>query len=205
MRVQRLSAFRLSAREQRTLKVGAAVIAFLVLIASAGPRWFDAAREARASAAELEGDLQAARSALARATQVERALREETDRDGSVRRMLIDGETPASAGASLAGLLSSAARMSGVTVAELQVTFDSTPALSRVRVRSQAHGDVAALVRLLRRLESAPQAIRIAQLEISQPAPAASDDTPEVLSIRLTVEALRFTPPLQSRNHAQAN
>jgi hypothetical protein len=109
---------------------------------------------------------------------------------------LLEGESPAAAGAALASLLSGAAARAGVQLGSVQVSPDTAGARAflRVRVSADATGDLPSITRLLTMLEGAPERLAVRELAITQPSPGGPAEQPEALRLELMVEGLALAP-----------
>jgi hypothetical protein len=114
---------------------------------------------------------------------------------------LIDGATTATAGATLASLLSGAAATADAKLGSVQVRADDsardssgTRTFQRVAVRASLAADVRGLAKLLVALERGPTLLTIEELAVTQPEPGADGSRPEVLQIELVIAGLALTP-----------
>src|ERR671938_1894657 len=105
---------------------------------------------------------------------------------------LLSGDTPAAAGATLAGLVSGAAARASVRLGVLQVRADSLGhgTFTRIAVTGSATGDVQGVAELLSALEHGPTLLAVRALSVSQTDPAAPVDRMEVLHVDFAVEGL---------------
>lgn len=188
---------RLSPRDRRTLAIGAAVILVLVLFAKGLPAWRRWDADARASAAEMAAE-------AARAEQTVRLLPASLDslqarkaRFVELGRGVLEGQSSAAAGASLAGLVSGAAARAGVQLGSVQVRPDSAGAgaFIRIQVRADATGDLPAITRMLGLLEGAPELLAVREVSITQPNPGGPAEQAEALRLELAVEGLALARP----------
>ena len=189
-----MSAPSLSPRDRRTLLAGAAVIGAILLVFRGVPAWRRWDEGTRASAQELV-------DAAARARVEARALPAAADSvEARQRRLvglaarLLDGRTPAAAGASLASLISGAAARANVTLGSVQVEPDTATGSTfvRVAVRGDATGDLPGLTRMLAQLEGGPELLDVRQISITQPDAGGPADRPEQLRLTFVVEGLAF-------------
>jgi Type II secretion system (T2SS), protein M subtype b len=188
---------RLSPRDRRTLAIGAAVVLALVLVARGLPAWRRWDAGTRASAAEMAAE-------AARAEQTVRLLPASLDSLQARRTRFIrlgggvlEGESTAAAGASLAGLVSGAAAQAGVQIGSVQVRPDSASAgtFLRISVRADGTGDLPAITRMLGLLEGAPELLAVREISITQPNPGGPAEQAEALRLELAVEGLAFARP----------
>lgn len=191
-----MSRLRLGQRDVRALLAGAGAVATILLAVRGVPLYFAWTQEARAEDTE-------ARTAAAR----ERALVADAGaaNDSAVvrgRRMIalapavLSGDTPNSASATLAGLLSGAAAQSGVRLSSVQMHGDSLShdVFTRIAAHLEATGDIRGITQLLAVLERGPTLLAITSLAITQPDPNAGDDRIEALRLELDVQGLMLNP-----------
>lgn len=191
-----MSALTLSPRDRRVLALGAATIGLLFALGRGVPalrRW---EREQRAEAAELAAEAARARGSVRAHGVVRDSLKARETRFLALAPLLLGGETPAVAGATLASLVSGAAAACSVRLGAVQVRADSAGqgVFTRVAVRADAVGDVRGVTGFLAALERGPALLAVRELSVSQSEPAAPPDRPEVLRIELTVEGLVLSP-----------
>lgn len=126
------------------------------------------------------------------AREVADSLRARNARYLALAPALLDGDTPAAAAATLAGLVSGAASGAQVRMGAIQLRIDTTArgAFVRVGVRADATGDVEGITGMLATLERGPEVLVFRELAITQPEPGAGDDRPEALRVELVVEGL---------------
>lgn len=182
----------LSPRDRRTLMLGVGVILALVTLARGVPA-VRAWRVERTEHARLvDAALARTTALLARRRVVAESLVARKARLTAAAPGLIPGTSPASAAATLAGIVSGAAALTNVRIASVQVLADTTGAreLPVVRVRVDAVGDVAGISRMLATLEGGPTLIRVRALALSQAEPAAPPEQVEALHARLVAEGL---------------
>ncbi|HEX2778573.1 MAG TPA: type II secretion system protein GspM [Gemmatimonadaceae bacterium] len=179
-------------RDRRTLVIGALVIGALVLGTRGAPALVRVHSDMVRSARELEAEARRAQEAVAAAPVVAESLRARNVRYRALAPALLDGDTPAGAAATLAGLLSEAASAAQVRVGTVQLRVDTAArgAFARVGVRADVIGDVEGITGMLAALERGPEVLVIRELAITQPDPGAGDDQPEALRMELMVEGL---------------
>lgn len=188
----------LSQRDRRTLLLGGAILAALLVLSRGLPLWSRWSDDAIATAAELADDEAEARRTVASAGRAGDSLAARSARFRALAPALVDGATPGAAGASLAGLLSGAAAVAGVRVASLQLRPDSASAatFTLLAVRAELVGDARGLAAMLSLLERGPTLIAVRELSINQPEPAAPPERAEMLRVQLLIEALALNRPL---------
>lgn len=187
----------LTGRDRRALITGAVVIITLTALARGLPAWRHWTRTARTRAAIAAADVARAESRLRIQHQLTDSLDVRGKRLIAFAPALLNGATTASAGATLAGLVSGAATASlHVDAVQLLPARDSASSSTfrRVAVRVDATGDVRGVVRMLAALERGPTLLAIRALGIEQAEPAAPPDHPEALHVTLTVEGLMLAP-----------
>ena len=102
---------------------------------------------------------------------------------------LLDGATPAEAGASLAALVTGAAATRQVRIVRQEVRPDSAASLfQRVVMRLEAEGDIAGIGGWLAELEEGTSLIRVRSLAVTALEPAAASSQTERLRADLVVE-----------------
>jgi len=191
----------LTAREHRVLVAGAVAICLMVGTTKGLPAWRRWHAQTAASAEESTAALARASAAVAGRRVLRDTLRSRRDRLVALAPMLLAGDSPAAAAASLAGVLSDAAADAGVQLGAVQLRTDTAHAgvFTRVSVRANATGDVRGITELLQVVERGPTLLKVRELAITQPEPAAGADRPEALRLEIVVEGLVQTPPSESR------
>ncbi len=185
-----------SRRDRRALVVGAIAVITMVVLSRGLPAWSSWQRRVREDARVSRTATERARALLGIRSAIEDSLAERDERFVALAPKLLGGESPAAAGATLAGLISGAAASSGVRVGAVQIRPDSAGAgaFTRISVRADATGDVRGVMKMLSVLERGPTLLAIRSLLIDQPEPAAASDRMEALRVRLEVEGLMVTP-----------
>jgi hypothetical protein len=190
-----VSGLALSERDRRTLVVGAALVGGLLVGFRGVPAWRERFARERAAASHL----------AVRAAEAEAAVRGSRVRADSLdarrRRFVdlapavLDGRTPAAAGATLAAIVSGAAARAGLQVNSVQVRPDSAGpgTFTRVSVHADATGDVRGIAMMLELLERGPELLAVRSVAVSGAQPSAPDTQPEALHLELTVEGLALS------------
>jgi hypothetical protein len=191
-----MTALRMSIRDRRALLAGVAALAIVLAVGRGVPAFLSWQREARGEDAE-------ARQALAR----DRSLiaLDPATRDSAIVRgrrvialapVILSGDSPNSAGATLAGILSGAAAQSGVRLGAVQIRSDSLSrdAFTRIGAHMEATGDIRGVANMLDALERGPTLLSIRSFSITQPEMLAGDDRVEALRVELDVEGLMLNP-----------
>ncbi|MGH7719650.1 MAG: type II secretion system protein GspM [Gemmatimonadaceae bacterium] len=179
-------------RERRTLLAGSCAIVVMIALTRGVPAWREAGRDARASALELRAELGRARESVERMTSTRDTLVARRERLTEAHAGVLAAESPATAAAMLASLISEAASASSVRLGAIQIRPDTAggPHYVRVAVRADATGDVRGILSLISALERGPVLVSIRELSISQPEPGAEADRPETLRVELLVAGL---------------
>ena len=115
----------MSARDRRALTFGMGTIAILFAIGKGVPRAFSWERDARSDANHRQGELDRATAEIARADIVLDSAKARGARIIGLAPALIDGDSPATASAALAGIISGAAARSNVKIGALQLHADT--------------------------------------------------------------------------------
>jgi hypothetical protein len=188
-------------RDRRTLIIGALIIAGLLGLTHGVPAWRRWQHETYLRASTMTGDLARAEAHVRARSALADSLAARNARFLALAPALLAGETPASAGATLAGLVSGAAATTNVRLGAVDVRVDSARpgTFTHVAVAATATGDVRGLTHLLARLEAGPTLLAVRALTLTQPEPGAAADRMEILQVAFTVEGLVFTPPATGR------
>ena len=187
---------RLSARDRKVLLFGAGICATLIVATRGVPAALRWSAEERANGAQLVIEEARARESVARSRDTRDSLKARGARYYALGQSLLEGESVAGGGGSLASLLSDAAGEANVRLGSVQVRADTAGAgaFTTIGVRATATGDLRGIAALLRTLERGPTLLAVRELSITQPEPAAGDDRPEALQVQLLVEGLMLTP-----------
>ena len=195
----------LSERDRKTLVLGALVVLGLVLFARGLPAWRrwdagvrDSAREMADEAARAEATVGALAPSLD-------SLEARRARLVALGGGLLDGASPAVAGASLSSLVTAAGARTGVQVGSVQVRADtaSTGTFVRVSARADGTGDLPAITRMLQALEAAPQLLAVREVSITQSNPGGPSEMAETLRVELVVEGLALARPDRALERAR--
>lgn len=189
----------ISSRDRRALALGVVAIAGSVAVVRGVPalrHWSDAsvssAREVVAEARRAEASVQA--WAALRDTMYARS-----ERFFALAPALLDGASAATAGATLASLVSGAAAAADAKLGSVQVRSDTATrdssggpprTFARVSVRASLTADVRGLSKILLALERGLTMLTVEQLTVTQPEPGADGTRPEVLQVELAVVGL---------------
>lgn len=199
----------LAPRDQRTLRIGATVIVTLVALARGVPALQQWAREARSAAVSTSADLARATARVRLRRALGDSLAARNRRFLALAPALLSGDTPASAGATLAGLVSGAAAAAGVRLGAVQIHAPRADAaqrdaFTRIIAETDATGDVHGLAQLLALLERGPILLAVRTFAVTQAEPAAPADRMEVLHATLIVEGLMLAPRATARRSTAA-
>jgi hypothetical protein len=186
----------MSGRDRRVLVAGAAAIALILLVGRGIPawrRWDERVRAGAERQAEAAARSEAAVQDLPAALD---SLEARRTRFLALGGTVLEGGSPAAAGAALASLVSGAAARAGVQVGSVQVRPDTASAgtFLRVVVRADATGDLPSITRMLALLEGAPERLAIRELSITQPNPGGPAEQPEALRLEVAVEGMALAP-----------
>lgn len=183
-------------RDRRALIAGAVVIGSLFAFSRGLPAWRAWRHDAHEEAIAATTDLARARALLRFGRPLTDSLSARGDRMIALAPALLGGESPAAAGATLAGLVSGAAASAGVRLGAVQIRPDSLAptAFTRIAIRADATGDVRGVTRMLASLEAGPTLLAVRSLSIDQPEPAAAHESMEQLRMTIVVEGLMLTP-----------
>ena len=190
----------ISGRDRRVLTGGAAAIALLLLVGRGIPAWSRWDADARASAAELGAEAAKAEAAVGSLPAIRDSAAARGERLVALAPAIVPGESAASAGASLASLVSGAAASAGVQIGAVQLSRPDSAArtvFTRVRVRTDATGDLPSLLRFMQALEGGPTLLAVREWSISQPNAGGAADRPEQLRLELSVEGLTALPEVR--------
>lgn len=182
----------LSRRERRALASGGLLILGILALGRGVPAWRAWQRDALTAAAEISQEVERAEASANALAATLDSLEARRRRLVSLRPLFVDSRSPATAGATLASILSSAARSANVSISAVEVATDTAGRAGVVRVRARADlvGDIQGIVFALSVLERGPMLLAIRELSISTADPGAADDQPEELRTRLVVEGL---------------
>lgn len=182
----------LSPRDRRALVIGIASIGGLVIVGRVVPAWraWEHAVVASAEAAARSTARDHVLAANARATHDSLAAR--TARLTALAPSWLNGDSPASAGAGLAALVTRAATDADMTLGAVDIQSDSVGqnTFAPVHLRVSVSGDVHGLATLLAALDRGPVTLRVASLAVQGSDPAASAQRPEMLHADLAIDAL---------------
>jgi hypothetical protein len=182
----------LSPRERRVVKVGVTVVALALVVGRVVPAWIAWVGAERERAAHATERLDEAREAVRNLDSARDTLRARNERYLALAPVLVGGPSAASAGASLAVLVSGNAAAAGLELGTLRVTTDTAreTVFARIAVRGDARGDIRGATAMLLALERGPVLLSVRQLSISQLDVGAPSDRAESLRLELVIEGL---------------
>lgn len=188
-----------SSRDRRALTLGVVGIVIAIVIARGVPalrQWSDAsvasAREVAEEAARAEISVRGART-------LKDTMQARGERFIALAPVLLDGSSAATAGATLASIVSGAAaaadaKLGSIHVLPATARRDSSGrvprAFARVAVRASMTADIRGLSQVLLALERGPTLLSVEELAATQPEPAGDDSRPEMLQVEFVVAGL---------------
>ena len=191
----------LARRERRTLLAGGAVVSLLLVAFRGVPAWRRWDADARASGAELVAAAAGARADVRSLPALGDSVEARDRRLVALAPRILDGSTPAAAGASLASLVSGAAARANVALGTVQVQPDTAAAgtFVRVTVHGDATGDLPGIARMLALLEGGPELLMVREVSITQPDAGGPADRVETLRLEFAVQGLALRAPVEAR------
>jgi type II secretion system (T2SS) protein M len=186
----------MSGRDRRALMFGVVSIAILLAMGKGAPKLISWERGARSDASDQQEDFDRATAEIARVSEVRDSAKARGARLIALAPQLVGGDSPATASATLAGIISGAAALSNVKIGALQLEADTSSrgTFMRVGIRGEATGDIAGLAAMLAKLEGGPTLLAVRELSITQTEIAAPADHMEALRIEMKVEGLMLRP-----------
>ena len=188
-----MTALRVTDRDRRVLVLGGV---FMVLIAAVGrglPSVHRRSTERRRVATETT-ELLAHREWLAHnARGLDRELARVRHGLAAYDSALVEGETPSTASARLAQIVSDAVADTDARLASIRMSADSAPKvgeLTQVVAYASVSGDLASLAMVLQSLEEGPQLLAVSELSIASTQAAVPRTQPERLQAELVVQGL---------------
>jgi hypothetical protein len=184
------------------LSLGALVIAATLAGARGVPALREWSETSVASAREVVGEAERAQRGVMGAKALADTMRARSERFVALAPALLDGKSAATAGATLASLVSGAAAASDAKLGSVQVRADTAVrdssaaarrAFTRVAVRASLTADVRGLSRFLLALERGLTLLSIDELSVTQPEPGADGMRPEMLQVEIVVAGLALT------------
>lgn len=182
----------LSARDRRTLVVGATAIALLFAFGRVVPLMTQWQSAQIAEASTVTRDIGEARAGERLLPAMRDALRAQVVRMEALDSAILSGPTPSAAAARLASEVETLADESSVKIGAIQLQADSAEVggLVHVGVRVTAVADVFGLLAFMRAIEGGEGLLVVRELVVVQPEPAAPASKPEALRVELAVIAL---------------
>jgi hypothetical protein len=198
----------MSRRDRRAVSLGALVIAGTLAVARGVPALQQWSETSVASAREAVAEDERARRSVSGARTLADTMRVRSERFVALAPALLDGKSAATAGATLASIVSGAAAASDAKLGSVQLRADTAArdssgaagrAFTRVAVRASLTADVRGLSRFLLALERGLTLLSIDELSITQPEPGADGTRPEMLQVELVVAGLALTARRSTR------
>jgi hypothetical protein len=191
----------MSSRDRRALSLGTLVIAATIAGARGVPALREWSETSVASAREVVGEAERARRSAMGAGALADTMQVRSERFIALAPALLDGKSAATAGATLASIVSGAAAASDAKLGSVQLRADSVPdssaaarrTFTRVAVRASLTADVRGLSRFLLALERGLTLLSIDELSVTQPEPGADGTRPEMLQVEIIVAGLALT------------
>lgn len=182
----------MSGRDRRALVIGTCIVATTVVLGRGVPMILKWTREADDGLSVRRELLERATEAVALSGRARDSARSRGARIVALAPALLGGDSPATASATLAGIISGAAARANVRVGALQLHVDtaSRSTFVRVDVHGEITGDIAGISTMLASLEGGPMLLAVRELAITQPEPSAPADRAEALRVELTVQGL---------------
>lgn len=201
--MRRVSLLRaMSERDRRALSVGTLVIGAALAGARGVPALRGWSETSVASAREVVTEAERAHRGAVRAGVLADTIHVRSERFIALAPALLDGESAATAGATLASIVSGAAAASDARLGSVQLRTDTATrdssagasrAFTRIAVRASLTADVRGLSRFLLALERGLTLLAIDELSITQTEPAADGTRPEILHVEIVVAGLALT------------
>jgi hypothetical protein len=182
----------LSARDRRTLTIGATAIGGLFTLGKGLPAAMQWERDQLAEASALSQQATVARSQLRTLPTLRDSLHAREARLAALDSLLISGANASAAAADLASTLSDLAESAPIRVTALQLRSDSaaTASLTHVSVRLTGVTDVAGLAGFLRAVEDDDAPMSINELSVTQSDPTAPANKIEALRVDIVVDGI---------------
>jgi hypothetical protein len=184
------------------LSLGALVIAATLAGARGVPALREWSETSVASAREVVGEAERAQRGVMGAKALADTMRARSERFVALAPALLDGKSAATAGATLASLVSGAAAASDAKLGSVQVRADTAVrdssaegrrTFTRVAVRASLTADIRGLSRFLLALERGLTLLSIDEISVTQPEPGADGTRPEMLHVEIVVAGLALT------------
>ena len=185
----------ISARNRRTLGIGAAIIASMVGMSLGVPRYRDWRAGALTDAARETAALARVEASIARLTRTTAALTSARRELSVLDSLLLPGTSVSAAGTALAAAISEAAEGAEAQLGSIQVRRDSTgrTRLTRIAARASVSGDVESLALFLESLEAGPPLLAVREWSISGGSPTIAATQPMALRMDVLVEGIART------------
>lgn len=192
----------IASRDRRALSLGAFVIVSTLAVVRGVPALREWSETSVVSAREVVAEAERAQRAAMGAAALGDTMRARSERLIALAPGLLDAKSVASAGATLASIVSGAAAASDAKLGSMQLRTDTAAldssmavrrAFTRVAVRASLTADVRGLSRFLLALERGLTLLSIEELSVTQPEPGADATRPEILQVEIVVAGLALT------------
>ncbi len=186
----------MTARDRRALILGGVVVAAAVLSLRAVPWGVRRAAGSYVVLRERAGLLARTREEMASLPTLRDSAATLSQALVALAPQVLSGSTAAEAGSALSGRMNLAAARAPARVERLDPMPDSTGngRLGRVRVRAALETDVRGLVALIRAIDAGDEVLRLEELHVEAPDPAAVNRGPEILKVEVTVSGWYVKP-----------
>jgi len=186
----------MTARDRRALLFGGVVVAAAVLSLRVLPSLIRHASGAYAQLHERAALLARTREEMASLPTLRDSAATLSQALVRLAPQLLSGSTAAEAGSDLSGRMNLAAARAPARVERLDPVSDSAGngRLGRVRIRAAVETDVRGLVALIRAIDSGDEVLRLEELHVEAPDPAAVNRGPEILKVEVTVSGWYVKP-----------
>jgi type II secretory pathway component PulM len=186
----------MTARDRRALLFGGVVVAAAVLSLRVLPSLIRHARGAYAQLHERAALLARTREEMASLPTLRDSAATLSQALVALAPQLLSGSTAVEAGSDLSGRMNLAVARAPARVERLDPVSDSVGngRLGRVRIRAALETDVRGLVALIRAIDSGDEVLRLEELHVEAPDPAAVSRGPEILRVEVTVSGWYVKP-----------
>ncbi|MEO7082995.1 MAG: GspMb/PilO family protein [Gemmatimonadaceae bacterium] len=182
----------ISARDKRTLTVGAVTVVSLFVLAKGLPTSLAWQNERIADAIAVERKVERSRVSVRVMPSLRDSVRARRLRIATLDSTIVSGGSAAAAAAAVSSFLQDIADSARIKISAMQLRPDSAKAgsLTTIAVRVTGTTDIAGLAAFLRAVESNDTPMLVRELSASQPDPTAGDARGESLRVDLLVQAL---------------
>lgn len=180
---------RVGPAERRTIMLGVGIVSLAWLLTRGAPMAARHADDARVRREMAVGALGAAKEAIAADPIARESLQARAGRLVALAPLLLDGATPAEAGASLAAIVGGRAAVRQVRILRQDARADSAASVfRRIALRIEAEGDVTGIASWVTDLEEGAKLLRIRSFSINAPEPTSAPTQPERIRAELIIE-----------------